>query len=57
MSGKTLDKKKRRYIRRCGVCGERYDQRDMIRDNNSSNGWICHDCHAIKHPEYDIESW
>ena len=53
----TKKPKKRKYIRRCGVCGERFDQKDMIRDNSVSNGWICHDCHLDKHPEYYIESW
>lgn len=47
------DKKKRKYYRKCGVCGERYEQGDMIRTNNSPNGWICFDCNNAEHPEYE----
>ena len=47
------DKKKRKYYRKCGVCGERYEQSEMIRTNNSPNGWLCWDYHNIKHPEYN----
>ena len=49
--------KKRRYFRKCGVCGERDEQSDMIRTDNSPNGWICHECVLREHPEYDIEEW
>lgn len=47
------NKKKRKYYRKCGVCGERYEQSEMIRTNNSSNGWLCFNCHNAEHPEYD----
>ena len=54
-------KKKRIYTRKCGYCGDRYDQRDMFRVSFSPNGWICHDCYELhviyEHPEYDIEEW
>ena len=30
--------KKRKYYRKCGVCGERYEQFEMIRTNQSPNG-------------------
>lgn len=46
-------KKKRKYYRKCGVCGERYEQSEMIRTNNSPNGWLCWDCNNIAEPEYD----
>lgn len=49
----TKRKKKRKYYRKCGVCGERYEQSEMIRTNNSPNGWLCFDCHNTEHPEYD----
>ena len=45
----------RKYYRKCGVCGERYEQSEMIRTNRSPNGWVCFDCHNAEHPEYDIE--
>jgi predicted RNA-binding protein YlxR (DUF448 family) len=44
-------KKIRKYYRKCGVCGERHEQSEMIRTNNSPNGWICFDCHNAEHPE------
>lgn len=50
-------KKKRKYYRKCGVCGERHEQSDMIRTNQSSNGWLCMECHLHFHPEYDCEEW
>lgn len=47
--------KSRKYYRKCGVCGERHEQSEMIRTNRSPNGWVCFDCHNAEHPEYDIE--
>ena len=52
-SGSGIHKKKRKYYRKCGICGERYEQSDMVRTNQSSNGWLCLDCHNIEHPEYE----
>jgi len=46
----------RKYVRKCGICGERYEQSEMKRDRCSPNGWICCDCFAAEHPEYDDES-
>lgn len=37
-------KKKRKYFRVCGICGEKYQQSAMIRDNRSDTGWVCRDC-------------
>lgn len=54
---RTPAKKKRKYYRKCGVCGERHEQSDMIRTNQSPNGWICEDCYRNEHPEYDIDEW
>ena len=36
--------KKRRYIRKCGVCNLTHDQKEMIRTNKSPNGWMCYNC-------------
>lgn len=47
------NKKKRKYYRKCGICGERFEQSEMIRTNQSSNGWLCFYCHNAEHPEYD----
>ena len=44
------EKKKRKYYRKCGICGERHEQSEMIRTDNSPNGWICFDCHNSEHP-------
>ena len=51
------NKKKRKYFRKCGVCGERHEQSEMIRTDQSPNWWICFDCYNLVHPEYDIEEW
>lgn len=51
------EKKKRKYYRKCGICGERHEQNQMIRTGNSPNGWICFDCHNAEHIEYNIEEW
>ena len=37
-------KRKRKYYRKCGVWGCRHEQSEMIRTDNSPNGWICVDC-------------
>lgn len=49
--------KKRKYFRKCGVCGARHEQSEMIRDNCSPNGWICHDCRndlSLELEDFDI---
>lgn len=48
---------KRKYYRKCGCCGERHEQSEMIRTDNSPNGWICVDCQNKEHPEYEIDEW
>ena len=47
------NKKKRKYYRKCGVCAERYEQSEMIRTDDSPNGWVCWDCRNIVSLEYD----
>lgn len=49
----SRERKKRKYYRKCGVCGERHEQGKMIRTYNSPNGWLCFDCHKAEHPEYE----
>lgn len=49
--------KSRKYFRKCGICGERHEQSDMVRTNESSTGWICQDCLLRIHPEYDVDEW
>lgn len=48
---------KRKYFRKCGVCGERHEQSEMIRTEQSPTGWICLECHCIEYPEYESEDW
>lgn len=50
-------KKPRKYFRKCGVCGERHEQSEMIRTDCSPNGWLCEDCYRDDHLEYEIEEW
>lgn len=45
------NKRLRKYIRKCGICGARYEQSEMQRDEDSPNGWICHDCIVDRNPE------
>lgn len=51
------EKKKRKYYRRCGICGERHEQSKMIRTDDSPNGWSCFDCHHAEHKYYFEEWW
>lgn len=46
---------KRKYYRKCGECGVRQEQSDMVRTNQSANGWLCILCLRNMHPEYDID--
>lgn len=50
-----MTNKKRRYIRKCGVCGERHEQSEMHRDDCSPNGWLCEHCYGDKHWWYLVE--
>lgn len=45
--------KSRKYYRVCGICGERHEQSEMIRTDNSSTGWICLECYNREHFEYE----
>ena len=48
-------KKKRKYYRKCGLCGDRCEQSEMIRTYKSPNGWICTECQVQKNPEFEFE--
>ena len=39
----------------CGICGEKIDKSEAVRDIGSDTGWICDDCARKLHPEY--EDW
>lgn len=39
-----MNERKRKYYRKCGVCGSRHEQSEMIRTDTSPNGWICTAC-------------
>lgn len=47
--------KRRKYYRKCGICGERYEQSEMVRNSRASSGWLCVDCHMSKSIGYDEE--
>ena len=49
--------KRRKYYRKCGICGEIHEQLGMIRTYESPTGWICLECLDTNHPEYSIEEW
>ena len=34
----------RKYFRVCGICGEKHEQSEMIRTDESPNGWMCQEC-------------
>lgn len=42
---KKKNNKSRKYFRKCGSCGKRLEQSDMIRTNISDNGWLCPECY------------
>lgn len=46
-------KKKRKYYRKCGCCGARYEQSEMIRTLHTDSGWICRDCFDEINEDYD----
>ncbi len=52
---KMTDKKKRKYFRKCGECGERHEQSEMIRTDQSDNGWLCAECYEELNPCIDTE--
>lgn len=51
MMNKMKKNKSRKYYRKCGECGKRDEQSNMIRTNLSDNGWLCHECYYNN--EYD----
>lgn len=51
------NKKKRKYTRKCGVCGMHHEQSDMARNDGSPTGWLCFECYKMLHPEMDLEEW
>jgi len=48
---------KRKYYRRCGICGDRDEQSNMYRDDGSPNGWLCLSCFEGKHIDHWVEEW
>ena len=49
--------KKRQYFRKCGVCGRRFNQKEMIRDNCSDNGWMCFECYRDEHLDEELNEF
>lgn len=42
---KKKNNKSRKYYRKCGECGSRHEQSEMIRTDLSDNGWLCQECY------------
>lgn len=46
---------KRKYIRKCGYCGKRFEQKDMVRTDLVRNGWLCKECYESEEPPFDVD--
>lgn len=53
----ALHSKKRKYYRKCGCCGRRLEQSEMVRSDEFPGGWVCHECFDLEHIDYGIEEW
>lgn len=53
MNIKGSIKKKRKYYRKCGICGKRDEQSNMVRTDESPNGWLCQQCYEESIVAYD----
>ena len=47
---------KRKYYRKCGECGQRHEQSEMVRTSLSDNGWLCRDCYS-EASQYDDSNY
>ena len=49
--------KKRKYYRKCGSCGVRDEQSNMVRVSSeyADNGWLCKECNEIIDRLNDID--
>jgi len=56
MKTKTSSQPKRKYYRKCGVCGRKHEQSDMVRTDLSPNGWLCHDCYTAEYLEEEMNT-
>ena len=43
--------KQREYFRKCGICGQRDEQGNMVRTYDVDNGWCCRSCWGTIHAE------
>lgn len=41
---KKPPKRIRKYNRKCGVCSAIFEQGEMVRTDESPNGWLCESC-------------
>ena len=46
---------KRKYYRKCGYCGKRFEQKDMVRTDLVRNGWLCKECYESEEPLFDVD--
>ena len=49
-------KKKRKYFRKCGICGERHEQSEMVRVYASPTGWLCWHCHYMNLQDFVFDT-
>lgn len=47
--------KVRKYYRKCGECGESFEQTDGYRVEWSPNGWVCCSCfhYIVDEPDFE----
>lgn len=53
MKNKSINPKHKNRKRVCGICGKRYLETEMERDDGSDTGWLCCYCLMGIHPEYE----
>lgn len=53
---RTMKKKQNHHKYRCGICDEEFERSEVVRDEGSDTGWICRECRAMIHPEYEEDS-
>jgi hypothetical protein len=45
---------KRKYYRKCGYCGKRFEQKFMVRTGVVKGGWLCKECYCSEEPYFNF---
>ena len=45
---------KRKYYRRCGYCGKRFERKFMVRTDIVRSGWLCKECYFNEEPWFNF---